>query len=52
MQATTERTDLPARTSEKFEHLWHLVGNTPMLELFYTDRGHRARSTSSASTTI
>lgn len=24
---------------EKFEHLWHLVGNTPMLELFYTDRG-------------
>ncbi len=24
---------------EKFEHLWHLVGNTPMLELFYTDKG-------------
>lgn len=30
---------LTARTQEKFEHLWHLVGNTPMLELFYTDEG-------------
>ncbi|MFT4032056.1 MAG: PLP-dependent cysteine synthase family protein [Siphonobacter sp.] len=26
-------------TYEKFNHLWHLVGNTPMLELFYTYQG-------------
>lgn len=25
--------------SEKFNHLWHLVGNTPMLEIFYTLEG-------------
>jgi len=24
---------------KKFEHLWHLVGNTPMLELHYTYKG-------------
>ncbi len=39
MNTTTDRINLPARTGEKFEHLWHLVGNTPMFELFYTDRG-------------
>lgn len=26
---------LTAALAEKFEHLWHLVGNTPMLELHY-----------------
>jgi cysteine synthase A len=26
---------------EKFNHLWHLVGNTPMLEIFYTYKGQK-----------
>lgn len=26
--------------AQKFEHLWHLVGNTPMLELHYTYKGN------------
>ena len=26
---------------DKFKHLWHLVGNTPMLELEYTYKGNR-----------
>ncbi|HLW49524.1 MAG TPA: pyridoxal-phosphate dependent enzyme, partial [Sphingobacteriaceae bacterium] len=25
--------------ANKFQHLWHLVGNTPMLKLNYTYRG-------------
>ena len=36
----------PAMTPEiesKFEHLWHLVGNTPMLELHYTFQGNPGR---------
>ncbi|WP_342332111.1 PLP-dependent cysteine synthase family protein [Pedobacter sp. FW305-3-2-15-E-R2A2] len=34
---TKEKTTsgLTAALAEKFEHLWHLVGNTPMLELHY-----------------
>lgn len=38
MPSPTEAGISPA-TQEKFEHLWHLVGNTPMLELFYTCKG-------------
>jgi cysteine synthase A len=30
---------LSADLESKFEHLWHLVGNTPMLELHYTYKG-------------
>lgn len=30
---------LPAALTEKFVHLWHLVGNTPMLALHYRYRG-------------
>jgi len=30
---------LPPSLDEKFSHLWHLVGNTPMLELNYEFRG-------------
>ncbi|GAB3920136.1 PLP-dependent cysteine synthase family protein [Larkinella terrae] len=32
-------TTLTPGIEEKFEQLWNLVGNTPMLELFYTDQG-------------
>jgi cysteine synthase A len=31
---------LTSELSEKFEHLWYLVGNTPMLELKYTYNGN------------
>ena len=30
---------LTAEIENKFEHLWHLVGNTPMLALHYTYKG-------------
>ena len=30
---------LTGALADKFEHLWHLVGNTPMLELHYTYKG-------------
>lgn len=43
MLTQTVPTAIAPRLQEKFEHLWHLVGNTPMLELFYTYRGE-ARS--------
>lgn len=33
-EKTTSR--LTETLADKFEHLWHLVGNTPMLELHYT----------------
>jgi cysteine synthase A len=33
---TKEAACLSADLESKFEHLWHLVGNTPMLELHYT----------------
>ncbi|MFD2574341.1 PLP-dependent cysteine synthase family protein [Spirosoma soli] len=32
-------TALTPAVQKKFERLWHLVGNTPMLEVFYTDQG-------------
>ncbi|GAB4012756.1 PLP-dependent cysteine synthase family protein [Spirosoma migulaei] len=32
-------TTLTPAVQKKFERLWHLVGNTPMLEVFYTDQG-------------
>ena len=43
LETTTERVDLSPRIREKFDHLWHMVGNTPMLEIFYSYRGeHRS----------
>lgn len=30
---------LPAAVEKKFEHLWHLVGNTPMIEILYQFNG-------------
>jgi cysteine synthase len=36
---TKEAACLSADMESKFEHLWHLVGNTPMLELHYTYKG-------------
>jgi cysteine synthase A len=36
---TKEAACLTADLESKFEHLWHLVGNTPMLELHYTYKG-------------
>jgi cysteine synthase A len=32
-------TALTPAVQKKFERLWHLVGNTPMLEVLYTDQG-------------
>ena len=32
-------THLSKKLERKFAHLWHLVGNTPMLELHYTFKG-------------
>ncbi|RRA98124.1 hypothetical protein [Larkinella rosea] len=32
-------TTLTADVEDKLEQLWKLVGNTPMLELYYTDQG-------------
>lgn len=29
-------------TNERFGHLWHLVGNTPMLRIHYSHRGQRS----------
>jgi len=36
---TKEVSCLTAGLESKFEHLWHLVGNTPMLELHYKYKG-------------
>lgn len=36
---TKEATCLTTNLASKFEHLWHLVGNTPMLELEYKYKG-------------
>lgn len=36
---TKEAVCLSTDMESKFEHLWHLVGNTPMLELHYTYKG-------------
>lgn len=29
----------PTKTEQKFHHLWHMVGNTPMLEILYRFKG-------------
>jgi cysteine synthase A len=34
---------LSEELTEKFNHLWHLVGNTPMLELHYSYQGQPGR---------
>jgi cysteine synthase A len=44
MIALSEETNhLTEALESKFEHLWHLVGNTPMLELQYTYQGVSGR---------
>lgn len=30
---------IPSKLDQKFHHLWHLIGNTPMLEIVYKYRG-------------
>src|SRR4051812_19122153 len=37
---TKESACLSVDLESKFAHLWHLVGNTPMLELHYTYKGN------------
>ncbi|SFS38975.1 cysteine synthase A [Mucilaginibacter polytrichastri] len=39
MAVVAELEPLSASMEDKFKHLWHLVGNTPMLELQYTFKG-------------
>ncbi|MCD0489763.1 cysteine synthase family protein [Pedobacter sp. MC2016-14] len=39
MEQTAANSCLPPALSDKFKHLWHLVGNTPMLELQYIYKG-------------
>jgi cysteine synthase A len=39
MSTIAKHTRLSPALEEKFRHLWHLVGNTPMLELQYTYLG-------------
>jgi len=41
--STKEVNGLTTDLEKKFEHLWHLVGNTPMLELHYTYKGKRGK---------
>jgi cysteine synthase A len=43
MTDNLEVAHLGAGLDEKFGHLWHLVGNTPMLELNYTYQGTPGR---------
>ena len=33
----------PSKTEQKFHHLWHLIGNTPMIELVYRYNGNKRR---------
>ncbi|MBX7204277.1 MAG: PLP-dependent cysteine synthase family protein [Bacteroidia bacterium] len=34
---------IPSKTEQKFHHLWHLIGNTPMIELVYRYSGKERR---------
>jgi len=34
---------IPSKTEQKFHHLWHLIGNTPMIELVYHYNGNQRR---------
>lgn len=43
MSEIKEVNHLSPQLSSKFEHLWHLVGNTPMLELHYKYKGEAGR---------
>ncbi|WP_158795636.1 PLP-dependent cysteine synthase family protein [Pedobacter sp. L105] len=43
LSETLESSCLTINLKHKFEHLWHLVGNTPMLELHYTYKGNTGR---------
>jgi cysteine synthase A len=43
MTSNLEVDNLGVAPDEKFRHLWHLVGNTPMLELKYTYNGNAGR---------
>lgn len=40
---TKEASCLTTDLASKFEHLWHLVGNTPMLELQYKYKGNAGK---------
>ncbi|HEY0177799.1 MAG TPA: cysteine synthase family protein [Pedobacter sp.] len=40
---SNEATCLTTDLASKFEHLWHMVGNTPMLELHYKYKGNTGR---------
>ena len=43
MQKVAEQSGLTEVLKDKFRRLWHLVGNTPMLELQYIYRGRAGR---------
>lgn len=43
MLITEDNLTVDASLKEKFSHLWHMVGNTPMLELRYTYKGMPGR---------
>jgi cysteine synthase len=34
---------IPSKIDQKFHHLWHMIGNTPMLELVYRYKGNIRR---------
>jgi len=40
MESSPVSACLSAKLDDKFRHLWHMVGNTPMLELQYNYRGN------------
>lgn len=42
-QSHTCNSNITEKLESKFQHLWHLVGNTPMLELHYTYKGKPSR---------
>ncbi len=43
LEKKISNTCLSIALSDKFKHLWHLVGNTPMLELQYTYKGNAGK---------
>src|SRR5690554_4968528 len=43
MNSTLDHPVLNEALQNKFQHLWHVVGNTPMLELKYTHKGKKGR---------
>lgn len=41
LSSETSSSTLQEVTMAKFQHLWHLIGNTPMLKLHYTYKGKK-----------